>query len=448
MQLRATARGLARVAPTLSPWPSAVRRGGVMAALLTIGVVAGQFEPAVAATTGALNIALLDGAVSRAVLSRALWLCLFVTTAIAFVAVIIGDDFWWLVPFLTLLAFLQGALSGAGLPVANATIAGMITAILFSVIPGSLGEAAVAAAWLFLGALVEILVALVAWRWERQSLLRRQMVRLLRATVEGRRDAVEEWRKATARTLAATELTPEERAGYRDLLDLTAEGAEAPGADLMTAAAVLRHGRPDEGGGSAAAAATRVVVANDRIEPLPPESARQQGAAVQALLRPGSASFVAGVRLALLMAVGATLVHVAGIAQGHWVLLVFALAIRPSYADTVVGLVARVIGVVLGVVVVAAVVAATGGSVTALLALGFVGGILACRWLWGNDIVFFTFLTVFVSVLVDAGDPLSGVGTQRIGATLVGVVVGLAGALLWPGWRRSDTARERLPEAA
>ena len=71
---------------------------------------------------------------------------------------------------------------------ANATIAAMITAILFSVIPGSLGEAAVAAAWLFLGALIEVVVALFAWRWERQALLRRQVRRILGIAAADRTD--------------------------------------------------------------------------------------------------------------------------------------------------------------------------------------------------------------------------------------------------------------------
>ena len=57
--------------------------------------------------------------------------------------------------------------------------------------------------------------------------------------------------------------------------------------------------------------------------------------------------------------------------------------------------------------VTSAVAVTSDGSLIALLALAALSGILACRWLMGNDLVFFTFLTIFVCVLVDAGDPLS-----------------------------------------
>lgn len=407
-----------------------------MTVILAAGVLSGQFEAAVAATTGALNIALLDAAVSRTVWSRALWLCLFSTTVIAFLAVLIGDDPWWLVPFLALLAFLQGSLSGAGVAVANATIAAMITAILFSVIPGSLGEAAVAAAWLFLGALIEVVVALFAWRWERQALLRRQVRRILGIAAADRTDrSVDRWIEAAGRTLATTELTVVERRGYDELLEVARAGNDS--ADLALAARIMGREATASGGGPAAAAARSIRFAAD--DPVPPaaESAGSQWRALTELVRPGSTSFTAGLRLALLMAIGAVLVQAVHLPQGHWALLVFALAIRPSYTDTVIGLIARVIGVLAGVVVTSAVAVTSDGSLIALLALAALSGILACRWLMGNDIVFFTFLTIFVCVLVDAGDPLSGFGAQRITATVVGAVIGLVGALLWPSWRRT-----------
>ena len=412
-----------------------------MAALLAVGAITGHFEAGIAATTGALNIALLDAAVPRRVLARALWLCVITTTLVGFLAVIVGDT-GWLIPLLAVLAFLQGALAGAGLAVANASIASMITAILFSVVPGSLTEAVVLAGWLCLGAVVETVVALVAWHWERQGLVRRQVGVALEwaARAPGGPD-VQRWATAARETMGTAHLSTAERAQFERLLAI----AETPGdqpADLRSAGRRLRRipGAPLGEGNSG-----RAVTALERspavsVDPAVGRGGRATGDRLDdllGLLQPGTRSFQAGIRLAVLMVVGAGAVADFAIPQGHWVLLVFSLAVRADYSGTVASLIARVIGVLAGVLLFQAVVIISDGGLIVLLLLAALSGVLTCRWLLGNATLFFAWLTVFVSVLVDIADPISPFGTQRIVATMVGAAIGLVVAVGWPGWRRA-----------
>ncbi len=425
---------LTDVAPTSATWPSAVRRGGVMASVLVVGVASGHFEAAVAATTGALNIALLDVAVPRAVLARALALCVVTTTVVGFAAVVVGGS-WWVVPFLGVLAFLQGAWAGAGVAVANATIANMITAILFSVVPGGLGQAGFVAGWLAVGAVIESVVALVAWRWERQGLVRRQIAVSIRARRHGDTVTSRRWASAARATMVSAGFDEEEVAGFGRLLDAVESPAGFMDADMRAAERRLRHlpGPSDGPLVGAVPAPGRGSGAASVIRPRMSERWRY----VRSLMEPGTTSFDAGLRMAVLVTVGAIVVEVADVPQGHWVLLVFALAVRPDYSGTVVSLMARVIGVIGGVVATWAFVTATDASVVAQLVVVVPAAVLTCRWLMGNAILFFFWLTVFVSILVDVAVPGAGLGPQRIVATIIGVAIALVVSALWPGWRRA-----------
>lgn len=433
---------LVEVAPTVSTWPSAARRGGIMAALLAVGAITGHSEAGIAATTGALNIALLDAAVPRAVLARALWLCVATTTVVGFLAVVVGDSIW-LIPLLAVLAFLQGALARAGLAVANASIASMITAILFSVVPGSLAEAAVLAGWLCVGAVIETVVALGAWRWERQGLVRRQVGQALAAAARAEPGPeVDRWASAARETMHTAQLCGAERDQLERLLTIAEQpGPQDSASDLRLAGRRLRR---VPGSAHGVGRASQAVAALDhvRAEPRDPvvRPTRDRVGDVWGLLRPGSRSFQAGIRLAILMVIGTCLVAYFAIPQGHWVLLVFALAVRADYSGTVAGLIARVIGVMIGVALFQAVAVVSGESLTVLLALAAISGVLTCRWLLGNATLFFSWLTVFVCVLVDIADPIPALGTQRITATAVGAALGLVVAMGWPGWRRQATS--------
>ncbi len=442
-------RQLLDVSPSMSTWPSAARRGGIMAALLALGVWADNPEAGIAATTGALNIALLDAAVSRGVLARALWLCLATTTVVGFAAAAIGST-WWLIPFLGVLAFLQGALSGAGLAVANATIANMITAILFSLTPGGLQEAASVAGWLFLGALVEVMVALLAWHWERQGLVRRQVAMALRAraarpAADPITDDVARWVAAARRTAVEAGLTRDERAAVRHLVEDVSTPGQVDPADLLAASRRLRRLPARRGDGPFSSLVATFENADDAMVAEPGTSWYRQLAALRADLMPGRPFYEAGVRLAVLMVVGAVVVRAFDVSQGHWVLLVFALAVRCDYSGTVITLIARAVGVLVGVLAVTAVVMLSAGSPVALLVVGLASGVLTCRWLLGNATLFFLFLTMFVSVLVDVWAPTTQFADERVVATLIGVAIGLAASLLWPGWRGSGAAPAGRP---
>ena len=361
------------------------------------------------------------------------------TTIVGFLAVVIGDS-WWLIPFLGGLAFLQGSLSGASLAVANATIASMITAILFSVVPGSFQDAGRSAAWLCAGALIEIIVALTAWHWERQGLVRRQVGMALSARARGAgADEVGRWASAARVTMSTAELTAAERTAFDRLIAAAADGQVADRADL--AGAGRRTRRLPTGGDSSGRFGLLVTALDCAPGPVQHRaggSLTSQMVALRAYLSPGSASFQAGVRLAALMTIGAVLVALFDIPQGHWVLLVFALAVRADYSGTVAGLIARAAGVIAGVAVTSAVVTLTGGAIAALVTLALVAAVLTCRWLLGNAILFFLWLTVFVCVLVDIADPGTDAGWQRVIATLIGVAIGLGLSVAWPGWRRDS----------
>lgn len=416
-----------------------------MALILIVGVAAGNFEAAVAATTGALNIALLDVVVPRRVLARALVLCMATTTVVGFVAVLAGDS-WWLVPFLGGLAFLQGALAGAGIAVANATIANMITAILLSVVPGGPLQAASVAGWLLLGALIESVVALLAWGGERQALVRRQIAVAVRARRRGQEDVTRRWIRAARDTLSSAGLDRAEAASFARLLAAVESDEPYTEADLRTAERRLRR-RGVEIAGPLSAAVPGAVPRTGVRPPAPRVRVDERFRSLVALLTPGTVTFDAGVRMAVLVTAGAVVVEVWAVPQGHWVLLVFALAVRPDYAGTVAALIARVIGVTGGVVAIGAVVAVTNSSVAAQLVVAVPAAVLTCRWLLGNAVLFFFWLTVFVTVLVDVVAPTSVAGVQRVLATFIGVAIALVVSALWPGWRRkSGVRRDASPQ--
>ncbi len=406
-----------------------------MAVILAVGVGTGHTAAAVAATTGALNIALLDAALPRAVMARALWLCVVTTTVVGFVAVVVGTS-WWLVPFLAVLAFLQGALAGGGVSVANATIANMITAIIFSMAAGGPGQAGSLALWLAVGATVETVVALVAWPWERQGLLRRQVAGALRARRRGPSESVARWVAAARVTMTTTELSDGERQAFQRVLREIGSDAEADPVDLAVAARRVRRLPATAAGGDLSHRVAEIAAAPPPRTHSPGGPVGERLAHLRTLLMPGSDTFEAGLRQALLMVAGTVVVLVVAVPQGHWVLLVFALAIRPDYSGTVAALVARAVGVVAGVLLVSALVAVSGGSVALLLAGAAVAGILLCRWVMGNALMFFLWLTIFVSLMVDVADPSGGDRMQRVVATLIGVGIGFVVSVAWPGWRR------------
>lgn len=73
-----------------SPWPSALRRGLLVAAIMAIGALSGHLPQAAVVSIGALNMGFVDGAVPRRTLTQAMLTVTVLTTLATFVAALAG----------------------------------------------------------------------------------------------------------------------------------------------------------------------------------------------------------------------------------------------------------------------------------------------------------------------------------------------------------------------
>lgn len=174
------ARAVRSGQPSTSSWPSALRRGLLVAVIVAVGAGVGEFATASTIAVGALNLGLVDAAVPRRELARTFAAVCVITALIACISAGVAGT-WWAVPMLMLLAYATGAIGSAGLLAFNSTFMALVTGVLFTNDPGDWRHAAWLGLLVLIGSILQAVSGLIAWRYEREASLRRAMVNLVTA---------------------------------------------------------------------------------------------------------------------------------------------------------------------------------------------------------------------------------------------------------------------------
>lgn len=209
-----------------SPWPSAVRRGLIVAAIMAIGAITGHLPQAAVISMGALNMGFVDGAVPRRTLTEAMLTVTVLTCLATFVAALAAGT-WWTVPLLFVLALVYGTITGSGMVALNAGFMSLLTAIIFTNYPSDVRSAAGLAGWVLVGSIIQALASTLAWRRERQAAVRRSVLiatAALRALIFAN-PPIERHNLDTAtvevqarQTLNGARLPPEQHTAYASVL--------------------------------------------------------------------------------------------------------------------------------------------------------------------------------------------------------------------------------------
>ena len=175
---RVLLRAVGSYQPSASGWPSAFRRGLLVAVIVAVGAATGQFPTAATIAIGALNLGLVDAAVPRRLLAQALFAVTIITSVIAFLSASLAGT-WLIVPLLMVLAYATGAIGSAGLIAFNTTFMALVTGVLFTNDPGDWQASAHLAFLVLIGSMLQCASSLIAWRYEREAAIRRGIANLI-----------------------------------------------------------------------------------------------------------------------------------------------------------------------------------------------------------------------------------------------------------------------------
>ena len=225
-RLTMLARAVRSGQPSTSSWPSALRRGLLVAVIVGVGAAIGEFATASTIAVGALNLGLVDAAVPRRELARTFAAICVITALIACISAGVAGT-WWAVPMLMVLAYATGAIGSAGLLAFNSTFMALVTGVLFTNDPGDWRHAAWLGLLVLIGSILQAVSGLIAWRYEREATLRRSMVNLvtqLRRLAESTKDVSADHLRAASAQMAVellidgAGLSPGRELRYRTLL--------------------------------------------------------------------------------------------------------------------------------------------------------------------------------------------------------------------------------------
>ncbi len=487
----------------MPPWPSALRRGLIVAAIVAIGASTGYFSEAGTIAIGAMMVGFVDGPVPRRTLAGALLLVTVVITVVVFFSTLAAQT-WWALPLLAVLALIYGTIAASGMITFAASMMSLIVAIVFSNIHGDITVAAQTALYLLIGCLIQGAVSLIAWHYEREAAIRRAVRLAVRSlgdfvvTEEGTGDAqlaavsaqmnaermlgaarlehprhepyanllvVLNWTRLCASNwLSVGDPTPKQRQAVAEALNgiaaeigqqhhLLPESARTqldsagnqPWQDLVDRVHRLQTAGNDfaEAGLTAedGGAATRRT--GDSIAQRADRiyTPRQRLGALAVLFRPSSPMFHHGVQLAAAVGIAEAIVLIFHIDHGSWVVITVALLIKPDFATTIVRGALRIVGTIAAVIVIGGLLELTGNPQWLMVALLVVIAPLVMRWLATANYGLAAFaITALVLILMEAAQPSLDTALDRLVNTLIGTVIAVVVYLLWPSW-----SGDRLP---
>lgn len=465
-------------------WPSVARRTLITVACVVVGMLSGHPEAGLLAAFGAVQVGLVEAAVSLRSLTRMLALLLVCCMSAVFIAMLLGGT-WWIVPFLGFIAYLFGStasLSPASMTIGISTLA---LAVIFAGMPGTQDTALRNTVCIGVGMLVQSAVWLIAWRPERTWFIRRALANKIRSDVRLLRSAdvdvpalvrAHTQTDAAVATIARAQLDPTDDQRVRETLAAITSTSRAliawlvlqtPGeADRIAVGLALERqarrlglirpgpARPVEipgqtvsirglqGSLDALDAAITALLdgaapsgaplrgpAATRVDDPPVTLRRLRGA-----LLPDGRLSRHGIRMLVGIVVAQTISQATLAEHSFWLPLTVVFTLRPDWTFTVIRGLNRTVGNLAAVIFLPAVFFLFGSSVWVLLIPLTILAAITFRWLFGNYAIASFGLAGAVLVLDYALEPGTDLLLIRVVAVILGSLLSLAVALAIPTW--------------
>lgn len=458
-------------------WSSVLRRVAVMCGFVGFGLASDNLATSAFAAFGALQLGLGEAALPLRRYAVMQFAQVVGVVVVGFVAASLSGS-WWTVPFLTAVAFAQGATVSIGVTPRATGIGALAIGVIFAGVAGA--DPASAALWLGIGAATQAAISLVFWRRERTLAVRRGLANSLRAVTEitqrravsGRSSNVASAEVDQARELIRGSGVAEQSAalGVADAIDRVRRTAVAwrvlrqPGlAERLEAGQALSRSVkhldeaiappdvaipatasqwPVSGRFAADIGALDDAVATLRRGGVPsPDTSPLPAASSWADwhgLRPATAEFRHGVRMALAILVAQSLTLLLTIPHSYWIPLTVVFVVKPEWSFTVVRSSARVMGNLLAVILVPPALALTAGAGWGTVILvGLISG-CAFRYFSGNYVPASFGVAGTILVLDQTIAPDGSLYGWRIVCTLIGAALALLASAAVPSWQGSQ----------
>ncbi len=478
-------------------WVSVVRRTVIVVGFFVVGLVQGNLSTTVLCAYGALQLALIEAAVTRTALVRLLIGTVVASVLSVWVAMCLGGT-WWIVPFIAVLAYVFGCTSQRGVAPATIGISALALAVIFAGTPRSPEQALQAAGWLAVGALTQAVAWVVAWKYERRVFARRAVAlkitsleNLVRQpSLETRAlSATHEASDNVSAVLATASLPADEEHFLRHVHSDAVAATRAltawmvlrnPGdGDRIQVALLLRRigrmlddqllrKRPrsvdivatDEWVSSQevadslnALALSACSIMNKQTTPDPrpllpparPSAAVHRGVKIVDLidsLNPRSDAARHGFRMAIGLTIAEVLTLVLPFAHSFWLALSVVFTLKADWSFTVVRGLNRIIGNLAAVIVLPALLMAFGYSGPTLALSLAVLTTVTCRFFFGNYVIASFGLAGSVLILDYAVAPNDSLFVTRIAATALGSLIAVCVALALPAWVSSRAEQQ------
>ncbi len=475
--------------PTAS-WLSVLRRAVVLTAVFAVGLLADELSTAIFAAFGALQLGLLEAALTRSALLRLLIVNIVTLTLTVYIAASLGGS-WWTVPLLGFIALVQGSNVASGLLQLSTSLGALIIAVIFAGLPDAAAVAPKAAAWFAVGAALQSVAWLVTAGAERSRMVRRILANNIRSVQRLLRGGqVNGWQSNTATlnsrqtttSLARSGLSPAALSATERVVFTTSQLHRSvvawrvlkdPGwSDRLRVDEALHRlvnqldesiGRRspiavdppefasrtwacdtalDDSLAQLQSAVSDLLSGTERIDasdstgpaPLPVEPLSAALLATVRAVRPGNPLFRHGIRLAIAIMLGQILALQLGIGHSFWIPLTVIFVVKPDWSFTLVRSTSRFIGNLGAVILIPLVLAAAGGADWTLIATLLGISLIAFRYFTGNYTAASFGVAGTILILDQALSASESLYQWRIVATLIGTAIGLLVAIAIPSW--------------
>jgi uncharacterized membrane protein YccC len=488
--LREVLRRVIAVAP-LPPatWPSVVRRVLVVVAFFALGVTLGELSTTIAACFGALQVGLVEAALPFRRLARLLLALSVVCIVTVTVAMLLAGT-WWAVIGIAALAYVFGSTAGISANTMTIGISSLALAVIFAGVPRAAAEVPAVAGWVALGVATQAVCWLILWKPERRWFARRAIANKLRADARMLRSATIDIPSlvrahaesdAVAAVLRSAEFPAEQdrrlRSTFSSSIVVTRAviawmTIEQPGEhDRMAVGLRLEReayrldgwpsGRgtgtlpaPNDSGPTSQSLSSaldhldRTIDVLDDLSATTDEtplagpariaaSAPVPGIGFLDALRPGSATSLHGLRMAIGVGVAEAITLLVPLGHSFWLPLTVVFVLRPDWSFTLVRGVNRLLGNFAAVAALPALLLILGTSQWAMLAILIALAAVTFRWFLGNYVIASFALGGTILLLDFATNPADDVFAARFMSTVVGALIAILVLLAIPGWSRS-----------